>query len=279
MTIEGSDTAIARSFQRARFEIIPVKGIEEQAEHLPDHAVVTITSSPSKGLDPTLELAEQLLQRDLRVVPHIAARLVPSSAHLQEILERLSSLGISEIFVIAGDAKEPAGPFEGAAALLRGMHEIGHRLERIGIAGYPESHAFISDSTTIQAMFEKVPFADYIVSQICYDPAVTKRWIGAVRERGVNLPIYIGLPGVVNRARLARISMKVGLGDSIRFLAKQSGVVSKLLRGYVPDELVRELAPYLDRQHHRVHGWHLFTFNEVEQTERWRREQVSLHLP
>jgi len=271
----GAIPALRRSFERARFEIIPIKGVEEQAEYLPDGAVVTVTSSPSKGLDATLELAERLLQRDLHVVPHIAARLVASPAHLQEILQRLADLKITEIFAIAGDANQPAGPFEGAAALLREMHEIGHRLDRIGIAGYPESHAFISDSTTIQAMSEKIPYADYIVSQICYDPAVTKGWIRAVRERGVNLPIYIGLPGAINRARLAQISMKVGLGDSIRFLTKQTGTVSKLLRGYLPDELVHELAPCLDDQDHRVHGWHLFTFNQVKQTERWRRQQTA----
>jgi len=75
---------------------------------------------------------------------------------LRDVLDVLADLGIVEAFVIAGDAKEPAGPFEGAAALLREMLEIGHQLQDIGIAGYPESHAFISDSTTIQAMSEKV---------------------------------------------------------------------------------------------------------------------------
>lgn len=277
MTADGDRAipALRRSFERARFEIIPMKGVEEQVDYLPDGALVTVTSSPSKGVDATLELAERLRKRDLCVVPHVAARLIASSAHLRDILDRLADLGISEAFIIAGDSKEPAGPFEGAASLLRTMHEIGHRLEEIGIAGYPESHAFISDSTTIQAMFEKVPYASYVVSQICFDPAVTKRWIGAVRDRGVTLPIYIGLPGVVNRVRLGRISMKVGLGDSMRFLTKQSGVVSKMMRGYVPDELVRELSPCLDDDRLLVRGWHLFTFNEVERTERWRQQQTA----
>ena len=270
--------ALARSFERARFEIIPMKGVEAQLDHLPDGALVTVTSSPSKGVEATLELAELLRRRDLSVVPHISARLIASQSHLRDVLDRLADLGIVEAFVIAGDAKEPAGPFEGAASLLREMLEVGHRLQDIGIAGYPESHAFISDSTTIQAMSEKVPYATYIVSQICYDPGITRAWIEAVRDRGVRLPVFIGLPGVVNRVRLARISMKVGLGDSMRFLAKQSGVVSHLMRGYVPDDLVRELASCLDDDRLRVRGWHLFTFNEVEPTERWRQRQLAPEL-
>src|SRR5918994_130909 len=78
--------------------------------------------------------------------------------------------GVEEAIVIAGDAEGPAGKFEGAAALLGTMAEIGHDLEEVGISGYPESHPLISDETTIQAMYDKAPYATYIVSQICFDP-------------------------------------------------------------------------------------------------------------
>lgn len=263
------------SLAGVRFEIIPMKGVDDQIAHLPDGAVVTITSSPSKGIDATLELAERLLRRGFEVVPHIAARSVASTGHLEQIIRRVEDLGMSEVFVIAGDAEEPAGPFEGAAPALRAMAGIGHGLRDIGITGYPESHALISDPATIEAMFEKVPYATKIVSQICYDPDTIKWWIGAVRDRGVDLPIYIGLPGVVDRARLMRISMKVGLGDSMRFLRKQSGVAKRLMSGYTPDDLVRELAPYLAESRHNVAGWHLFTFNEIENTERWRQQMLA----
>ena len=47
-------------------------------------------------------------------------------------------------------------------------------LDDVGISGYPESHHFISDETTIEAMFEKEPMATYIVSQICFDADVIR---------------------------------------------------------------------------------------------------------
>src|SRR3712207_7862745 len=59
-----------------------------------------------------------------------------------------------------------------ALPIFRTMAEIGHDFEEVGISGYPESHPLISDETTIQAMYDKVPYATYIVSQICFDPAV-----------------------------------------------------------------------------------------------------------
>ena len=120
----------------------------------------------------------------------------------------------------------------------------------IGITGYPESHHLISDEETIQAMFAKAPMATLIVSQVCFDAAVIEGWIRAVRTRGTDLPIWIGLPGCVARARLLRVSMKMGLGESTRFLRHNRGWASRLLaRRYSPADLVRDLTPGRDRPH------------------------------
>ena len=154
-------------------------------EHVPRNTTVTVTSSPTRGADPTLELTKRLGHEGYRVVPHLAARLIADHAELAALLKRLDAMGVREAFVVAGDIPRATGRFEGAAELLAAMAEVGHGLERIGITGYPESHAFISDDATIQAMFNKVPFANYIVSQICFDAAVIARWIRRVRDRGV----------------------------------------------------------------------------------------------
>ena len=98
------------------------------------------------------------------------------------------------------------------------MDELRGRFAEIGISGYPESHHFISDEATIEAMFEKEPMATYIVSQICFDTDVIAIWVRRVRDRGTKLPIWIGIPGVTDNRRLLRISLKIGLGESARFL-------------------------------------------------------------
>ncbi|HEX6257287.1 MAG TPA: methylenetetrahydrofolate reductase [Euzebyales bacterium] len=271
----STSQVVHESFSAPRFEIIPMKGVEEQFAYLPEDAVVTVTSSPTKGTDATLALAGLLRRRHrVRVVPHIAARLIGDRVELKDLLQQLSDMGIDEIFVVAGDADEPAGPFEGTVDLLRAMADIGHSL-RVGITGYPESHAFIPDDTTVTMMHAKEPYADHIVSQICYDPAVTARWIAAVRARGTRLPIYIGLPGAVDFARLLRISKRVGIGDSMRFLRKQWATVARIVGGYAPDDLVEGLLPTVSDPEMGIAGWHLFTFNEIRRTEAWRQDLLA----
>lgn len=266
---------LAEALERVRYEIIPISGVREQLDALPHGSTVTVTSSPSRGVDATLEVAEEATSRGFFAVPHLAARTITGPGHLRAVLRRIGDLGSTEVFVVAGDAPEPAGPYEGSLALLQAMAELDHGFADVGITGYPESHAFLPDQTTIQAMFDKVPYATYIVSQICYDPQVTANWLGAVRKRGVRLPVFIGIPGAVDPVRLARISVKVGLGDSMRFLRKQSGVVKRMMTRYTPDELVDGLSGCVADPWYGVAGWHVFTFNEVVRTEAWRRGAVA----
>lgn len=258
--------------------MIPVNGVEQAVlEHVPKRLTITITSSPARGAEATLELAERLSHHGYRVVPHLAARLVADRAQLADVIARVRALGAREVFVVAGDAQEPAGPFEGAAELLAAMAELDHGFEQVGITGYPESHAFISDEATIQAMFEKAPFATYIVSQICFDAEAIGVWIRRVRDRGVALPIYIGLPGPVDAIRLLRLSRRVGLGESARFLRRHGSWLGRLTlpRSYRPEALLEQLTAELVPTENRIAGLHFFTFNELEQTEEWRRRELE----
>ncbi|MGH2996235.1 MAG: methylenetetrahydrofolate reductase, partial [Gaiellaceae bacterium] len=171
--------------RRPRYEVFPLPGIEDEvAEHVPTDVKMTVTSSPKRGIEATLELSEELARRGFEVVPHVSARLVADEEHLREILDRLDDVGVHEVFVVAGDLGQPAGKFASAYELLAAMGDLGHRLDEVGISGYPESHPFISDETTIQSMFDKAPLASYIVSQLCLDPRVIAGWIAAVRARG-----------------------------------------------------------------------------------------------
>ena len=268
---------LADLLRRARFEVIPLDGVEEAVlAHVPKDVKVTVTASPSKGLDATLDLTERLTRAGYAAVPHVSARLVRDRAHLGELLDRVRADGVRELFVLAGDPPEPAGEFTGAAELLEAMGERRAEFDAIGITGYPESHHLISDEETIRAMFAKAPMATHIVSQICFDPATISGWIAEVRRRGTDLPIWIGVPGPVPHAKLLRISMKIGLGESARFLSHHRGWISRLLtRQFKPDRLVRELTPCATDPAARVGGFHLYTFNEVARTERWRQAALQ----
>jgi methylenetetrahydrofolate reductase (NADPH) len=271
------DMRLADLLSRPRYEVLPLDGIEEQVlEHVPHDVKLTVTVSPRRGIGHTLDLVERLAGHGYAVAPHISARLVADRSHLAEIVARLATTGVRDVFVVAGDAAEPAGAFDGAAPLLEATAELGHPFDEVGITGYPESHPVIADETTIQAMFDKARFATYIVSQICFDTRVTVAWMNEVWRRGTRLPIHVGIPGAVPRAKLMRISARIGLGDSARFLRTHGSMVTRLLRpaGFDPDSLIAGLEPLLADPEPKLGGFHVFTFNDVSDTERWRRGRM-----
>jgi methylenetetrahydrofolate reductase (NADPH) len=269
---------LAPLLRSPRFEVFPAGGVEDAVgEWLAPGMTVTVTASPAKGLDATLDLTERLAGRGYRVVPHVSARLVADGAHLADIVARLTACGVDDVFVPAGDADPPAGEFDSALSLLERLTEMGSPFARTGITGYPESHPRIGDDITIQAMWDKRRYATYLVSNLCFDPATLRRWITRVRARGVTLPLYVGLAGPVERTKLVKMAAKAGAAESARFLAGHTEWFLRLGTpgGYSPERLLGRLAATLSSPASNVEGLHLFTFNQVQQTEEWRRALLA----
>jgi methylenetetrahydrofolate reductase (NADPH) len=266
------------AFLRApRYEVLPTEDIEQRVvAAVPLDVTITVTASPRRGIEATIGLAERLARQGYQVVPHISARLIRDEAHLREVLERVATLGRNEIFVVAGDAKEPAGAFPDSVSLLTALMSEPHGMREIGVTGYPERHSFIEDDLTIQAMWDKRRIATYIVSNLCFDPRVVKKWVARVRRRGIQLPIHIGLAGVADPAKLLRISTRIGIVDSARFLRGHTNWFMRMVQpgGYDPGRFTTGLLPDLALPERKVVGLHVFTFNEIEPTERWRQETL-----
>ena len=257
-----------------RYEVLPAGATEDKVlAHVPRDVVVTVTASPVKGLEPTLDLAVRLATHGYRVVPHVPARLLRDDLHLKEVAGRLGEVGIDDVFVPAGDADPPAGASEGALPVLRRLTELGRPFARVGVTGYPESHPLIHDDVTVQAMWDKREHATYIVSNLCFDPRVLGEWIGRIRRRDIALPLYVGVAGPVQRAKLLAMATKIGVGESTRFLTKHPSWFLRFATpgGYAPERLLRRAEGALTVPSAQVAGLHLFTFNQIAETERWRR--------
>lgn len=257
-----------------RYEVIPTSTIEDNvAAAVSTEVTITVTASPAKGLDPTLDLTERLTKRGYRVVPHLSARLVVDRAHLEEIVDRLVTAGVDDVFVPAGDADPPAGRFDGALPLLTELATLGRPFRHVGITGYPQSHPSIDDDIVVQAMWDKRAHATYIVSNLCFDAKVLTAWVHRVRRRGVDLPVRLGLAGPVERTKLLAMAGKIGVGESARFLGKHISWFARLATSYSPDRLLDRVAPELAAPRLGVAGLHVFTFNQVAETERWRLDR------
>ena len=96
---------------------------------------------------------------------------------------------------------------------------------------------------------------------MCFDPEAILRF---ARGRHA-LPVLAGVPGLVDPARLLEISMRVGVGPSLRYLRKQRGLRTLLrLSGASAERLHGALAG-----HAEIAGFHYFTFNRLLDTWSW----------
>jgi methylenetetrahydrofolate reductase (NADPH) len=267
-------STVAGLVRNMSYEVMPFKNTErEVVEHVPASVPLTVTVTEAKGIDHTLDLTEKLLGHGYRVSPHLPARQFTDDRHVADVVARLSDAGVKSVFVIGGDAPEPAGKFTDACSLLRSMEAVGHPFQEVGIGGYPEGHGSIPREAIDLALAEKAPMATRILTQICFDADTTSRWAAGVAASGIDLPIYVGMPGPVNRQKLMRISAGIGLGQSARFLQKQQSLLWRFLLpgGYNPAKLLTRLGAAASRTEHNIAGLHIFTFNELRGTEQWRR--------
>ncbi len=269
---------LAELMDQAYLEIIPTKTIVDRLIHLPRHSYVALTCSPVHGVGTTLDMVEELRalpeERQLKLVPHIAARMVRDKGHLREILARLDEARVESVFVPGGDADAPAGDYDCSLDLLRDIAEIGHEFEDVGIAAHPEGHPMIDPAELLRLLKEKQEFSTYLVTQMCFNPEVLIKWLQEIRRAGVRLPAWLGLPGVVEIPRLIALSLRIGVGQSVKVLKKQKGLVRKMIsaRPYRPDDLLDGISLHLDDPELDIPGFHLFSFNNIERTERWRVE-------
>jgi methylenetetrahydrofolate reductase (NADPH) len=272
-SLTPAQSAVLASVLRApTFELVPLKNALEQAAFLPPAATVSVTASPAKGIEATVALCEQLQALGFRAVPHLSARMIRDRAHLSELIAWLEGAGVDRAFIVGGDAKEP-GDFPDGLSLLRAMAEIGHPLSEIGIPCYPQGHAFIADARLLEALRAKAEFASYMTTQLCFDPAAIGSWLADRRREGLALPVHVGLPGVAEPQRLLAISARIGVADTHRFLVKNTQFIARLIRSggfYRPDGLLEGLAPVIADPANGIVDMHLYTFNAVDITERWR---------
>jgi methylenetetrahydrofolate reductase (NADPH) len=271
---EAQQKALVETVRKSYMEIFPTATIESKLDVLEPLSYIAVTCSPTKGVGETLDMAGRLAHRGFKVVPHVAARMVRDRSHLVEIIKRLDDTPIVSLFVPGGDAVEPAGKYSSALELLRDIAEIDHKFVEIGVAAHPEGHPFISDEVLIELLLKKQEFADYFVTQMCFDADVLGRWLGNIRDRGITLPAWIGLPGATERNALVKTSLRIGVGDSLRFLKKQGKMAARMLvsKNYQPDDLLISLAPYIADPRLNIAGHHIYCFNQVRRAERWRHD-------
>ena len=270
---------LRRLVSTAKYELIPLDAILAKAEALPEGAAVTVTASPSHGIEATFELAEKLAARGHDVTPHLSAHMIRDREHLQELLDRARAASITKAFVVGGDARDK-GEFHDGVMLLKAIDELGHPFTEIGVPSYPEGHPDIADDVLLAALKEKQKIATSMTTQMCFNPSALSAWLTRMRAAGVTLPVHLGVPGVAELTKLMAISARIGVADSARYLKKNKSMVGHLMRGgsFGPDAFLEALAPTLVDRNAQVQALHVFTFNQVANTADWQRRMLNGEL-
>jgi methylenetetrahydrofolate reductase (NADPH) len=269
--------ALAKALEDPIFELLPLKNLPDQVPHLPAGARVSVTASPAKGIDATLDWAVRLGADGFRAIPHLSARMIPDRATLAGLLDRARAGGLTHAFVVGGDADEP-GEYLDGLSLLQAMDELGHPFTTLGCPGYPQGHPDIPDAALEQALRDKAPYVDHVTTQMDFDVKAIGAWVHAQRDAGLEPDIVIGVPGVADPQKLLSIAARIGVKDAKRFLVKNLRFVTGLAKSggfYKPTSFVEGVAPLLAEPAARVTGFHLYTFNAVAATEDWRRATLE----
>lgn len=246
-----------------RIEIIPSEGIVEQVEALvPLTTTLTVTCLPHHGIERTMRTAVQLSVLGYQVIPHLAARSLHSRADLTGILRDCDVAGIGEVFVIGGDRKQPAGPYESALPVLEDIAQYSGGMMRSGVAGYPEGHPSVGPVDVLDSLLAKQHLASHVVTQMCFSVPKILDYTALLRREGVRLPVWAGVAGPVPRTKLVSLATQIGVGSSLKFLSRKGPLARKLLSGdrYSPEGLVSGL----ESQPGSIAGIHLYSFNSLD---------------
>ena len=177
----------------------------------------------------------------VRAVPHLVCRGADRYA-MEDLLIDLHYAGFRELFVVRGDdsgrsgaegkgAEQASRGYACAADLVAHVAALnrGEYLPpagpgkptafRVGAAGYPEKHfASPNRAADLRRLKEKVDAgASYIVTQMLFDARPYFRFVSALREAGITVPVIPGLKPLTRVSQAAAVprNFHVSLPDSL----------------------------------------------------------------
>jgi len=267
--------------RRYSIEVNPsqTKVLDAAVERLDRGTEVFLTWIP--GVDPMDAVAPAARLRDagLLPVPHVGARHLENAAQLRQFAARLADeAGVDRVLIIGGERAKPAGPYESSLAVMQTEILQKAGITRVAVAGFPEGNPNISEALLDEALKAKVNFAHQaglqlsVVTQFCFKADPILRWLKRIRDRGLDIPVRVGLAGPAALVTLVRYAVKCGIGNSMHVLTEHPSF-AKLLTEKGPEPIIRELAASLSgdngAQPSSISGLHFYVFGGFNKTVDW----------
>jgi methylenetetrahydrofolate reductase (NADPH) len=209
-------------------------------------------------------------------VPHIPARRLRSRRMLERFLAAVQAEGASgQLFIVGGDQATPQGPYGDALSVIRSGVLRDYGVRHVGITGYPEGHPDITGERLWRALEDKAAelgrqgLNGNVITQFGFDAEAVISWIERARDRGLDLPIRVGVPGPASVRRLVRYAARCGVGTSASITRKYGFSLTSLVGSAGPDRFLRDLAGRYDPGQHGLVGLHFYTFGGLAATSGW----------
>jgi methylenetetrahydrofolate reductase (NADPH) len=252
-----------------------VAALREAAPLIAVDTPIAITFLPGEDANARIEATIAVRDLGFEPMPHFSARRITSRLEFEHYLYAVvARAGVSRCFVVAGDPPEPQGPFADSMALIGSGVFEGAGVKAIGIGGHPEGHPIMSEAQCWAVIDEKVAaiasrgMAALIVTQFAFDAVPVLAWLEALRARGIDAPVRIGVPGPAGIKRLLKFAAHCGVGATASVMKKYGISITNLLGTAGPDKLINNFAAQLNDAHGMVR-LHFYPFGGLSATVGW----------
>jgi methylenetetrahydrofolate reductase (NADPH) len=288
-----SYAAIHPDWERARTSMVDGYSLEMTARELDalraaaplirPHTQIAVTFLPGEALEQRVAAARLVRELGFEPIIHLSARRLTSEAELDTYLGRVAAeAGLKRVFVIAGDPSQAEGPFEDSMQVIESGLLERHGITIVGIGGHPEGHPAVDTEQLWLWMERKIAalrargILPLVVTQFGFDDDAIVDWVAALRMRGIDVPVRLGVPGPAGIKRLLGFARRCGVGASASVLKKYGISLGSLLGSAGPDRLVESLERKLGPDHGRVR-LHLYPFGALTASAEWINDYAARH--
>ena len=267
-------------------EVTPraVAKIENLSELIPTGTLVYIAHIEGTPIEEMVKTAKKINEQGYATMPHFPARIIKDKKTLKEWISKYQNeANVKSALLLGGGLNKPYGEYDSSIQLIESELFDLAGFEKLYIAGHPEGNKDIdpdgSTKNIDQALSWKNEYknrtdADMaITTQFCFDSKTVINWANDIKNKGVDIPIHIGIAGPAKLQTLLRYSIECGIGASIKILQKRALDLTKLLLPYKPTSIINELAEYKSiNPDFNIEKVHFFPLGGIKQVSKFVQE-------
>ena len=267
-------------------EVTPraVAKIGNLSELIPTGTLVYIAHIEGTPIEEMVKTAKKINEQGYATMPHFPARIIKDKKTLKEWISKYQNeANVKSALLLGGGVNKPYGEYDSSIQLIESELFDLAGFEKLYIAGHPEGNKDIdpdgSTKNIDQALSWKNEYknrtdADMaITTQFCFDSKTVINWANDIKNKGVDIPIHIGIAGPAKLQTLLRYSIECGVGASIKILQKRALDLTKLLLPYKPTSIINELAEYKSiNSDFNIEKVHFFPLGGIKQVSKFVQE-------